>query len=88
LQGFKSQIDPEIVATAGTVVLGVTGNNAFPSPPVDLKALQAAFDDLNIRRSRTGSRRHRRDGAEEQPTRGADRAVTQAGALLLWTPLR
>ena len=47
LQGFKSQTDPQIVATAGAVLQGMTGNTAFPSPPVDLKALQAAFDDLN-----------------------------------------
>jgi len=47
LQGFKSQTDPQIVATAGAVLQGMTGNTAFPSPPVDLKALQAGFDDLN-----------------------------------------
>ncbi len=37
LQGFKSQTDPQIVATAGAVLQGMTGNTAFPSPPVDLK---------------------------------------------------
>ena len=45
--GFSRQSDQELVATAGAVIKGMTGNNAFPSPPVDLAALQAALDELN-----------------------------------------
>ena len=37
----------QLVTMAGAVVTGLTNNSAFPAPAVDLKALQAAADDLN-----------------------------------------
>ena len=33
---------------AGAVVTGLTNNPAFPAPTVDLKAVQAAVDQLNV----------------------------------------
>jgi hypothetical protein len=32
---------------AGAVIAGLTNNPSFPAPTVDLKAVQAAADDLN-----------------------------------------
>ena len=37
----------QLVSTAGAVITGLANNPAFPAPTVDLKALQAAADDLN-----------------------------------------
>lgn len=47
LTGFKGQTDQQIIATAGAVLKGLSGNPAFPSPPGELAALQSAFDELN-----------------------------------------
>jgi Fibronectin type III domain len=37
----------QLITMAGAVITGLTGNPAFPSPTVDLKAVQTAVDDLN-----------------------------------------
>ena len=37
----------QLVTVAGAVIAGLTNNPAFPAPTVDLKAVQAATDDLN-----------------------------------------
>ena len=37
----------QLVTTAGAVITGLTNNPSFPAPTVDLKAVQAAADDLN-----------------------------------------
>jgi len=37
----------QLVTMAGAVVTGLTNNPAFPAPTVDLKAVQAAADELN-----------------------------------------
>jgi hypothetical protein len=44
---LTTQSAEQLVATAATIIASLTGNAAFPSPPVDLKAVQAAIDDLN-----------------------------------------
>jgi hypothetical protein len=36
-----------ITTTAGAIIKRLTDNPFFPSPPVDLKTVQAAVDDLN-----------------------------------------
>ena len=36
-----------LITTACAIITGMTGNPAYPSPPVDLKTVQAAVDDLN-----------------------------------------
>jgi hypothetical protein len=45
--GFKKQSAEQLITMAGAVITGLTGNPAFPAPTVDLKAVQAAADDLN-----------------------------------------
>src|SRR5438876_5916376 len=45
--GFKTQSDQQIVTTASAVIKEMTGNTAFSNPPVELKAVQAAVDELN-----------------------------------------
>src|SRR5690242_13495813 len=47
LQSYNTQSDAQLVAAAGAVVQGMTGNATFASPPVELKAVQAALDELN-----------------------------------------
>jgi hypothetical protein len=44
---FKTQSAEQLVTTAGAVITGLTNNPTFPAPTVDLKAAQAAADDLN-----------------------------------------
>jgi len=44
---FKKQSAEQLVTTAGAIINGLTNNPAFQAPPVDLKAVQAAADDLN-----------------------------------------
>ncbi len=50
---FESQTDSkssqteQIGITAGVIIAGLTNNPAFPPPPVDLKTVQTAVDDLN-----------------------------------------
>jgi hypothetical protein len=43
----RSQSAEQLVAICGGIIKGLTDNPAFPSPPVDLKAVQAAVDELN-----------------------------------------
>jgi hypothetical protein len=38
--GFRSQSAEQLAATAAGIITGLTGNAAFPSPPVDLKTVQ------------------------------------------------
>ena len=45
--GFRSQSAKQLVTAAGAIISGLTGNAAFPAPPVALKTVQAAVDDLN-----------------------------------------
>ncbi len=47
VDGFRTQANEQIATVAGTIITGLTNNPAFPSPPVDLNAVQAAVDDLN-----------------------------------------
>ena len=47
LAGFKNMADPQLVTTASAVVKEMTGNAHFPNPPVDLKTLATAIDDLS-----------------------------------------
>ncbi len=44
---FLQQSAEQLVTMAGAVVTGLTNNSAFPSPTVDLKAVQSAADSLN-----------------------------------------
>ena len=44
LIGFTTAPDPVIEDTAGAVLKGMTGNAAFPHPPVAMAALEAARD--------------------------------------------
>jgi hypothetical protein len=44
---LKKQSAEQLVIMAGAVITGLTNNPAFPAPTVDLKAVQAAADDLN-----------------------------------------
>ena len=46
LQNFDRQTDTQLVTCAGTIIQGMTGSTAFASPPVELKAVQTAADDL------------------------------------------
>jgi hypothetical protein len=45
--GLLTQSAERLITTAGAIIDGLTGNPSFPSPPVDLKTVQAAVDDLN-----------------------------------------
>ena len=45
--GLRTQSAERLITTAGAVINGLTGNPSFPAPPVDMKTLQAAVDDLN-----------------------------------------
>jgi hypothetical protein len=45
--GFRLQSAEQLVTTGCTIIKGLTGNAAFPAPTVDLKAVQAAVDDLS-----------------------------------------
>ena len=46
LQNFDRQTDTQLVTCAGTIIQGMTGSAVFASPPVELKAVQTAADDL------------------------------------------
>ena len=37
----------KLIASAGAIITGLTGNPSLPSPPVDLKTVQDAVDDLS-----------------------------------------
>lgn len=41
--GFGSFTDKQLLATGGAVIAGMTGNKAFPNPPVELTALQTGL---------------------------------------------
>ena len=43
----RGQSAEQLVATCGAIIKGLTDNPAYPSPPIDLKTLQSAVDDLN-----------------------------------------
>ena len=43
----RGQSAEELVAFCGGIIKGLTDNPAYPNPPIDLKTLQAAVDDLN-----------------------------------------
>jgi hypothetical protein len=45
--GFQRYTDQEIVTLAGAVIQGMTGNAAFPNPPVELAAAQTALDEYS-----------------------------------------
>ena len=45
--GLLTQSAERLIATAGAIITGLTGNPSFPSPPVSLETVQAAVDDLN-----------------------------------------
>ncbi len=45
---FTKQSADQLVTMAGAIVTGLTDNPAFPAPTVDLKAVQAAADELNV----------------------------------------
>jgi hypothetical protein len=44
--GLRTQTVEQLINTAGSIINGMIGNPSFPSPPVDLKTVQAAVDDL------------------------------------------
>ncbi len=46
LQNFGRQTDAQLIAFTVAVIKGLTGNPALASPPVDLKVVQAAVDNL------------------------------------------
>ena len=46
LLGFTNAPDHQLEETAGAVIAGLTGNAAFPSPPVPLSDLQAALTNF------------------------------------------
>ena len=43
----RGQSAEQLLAACGGIIKGLTDNPAYPNPPVDLKTLQAAVDDLN-----------------------------------------
>jgi hypothetical protein len=45
---LMKQSADQLVTMAGAVVTGLSNNPAFPAPTVDLKAVQAAVDQLNV----------------------------------------
>ena len=47
LTGFKKLNESQLVATASSVIKGMTNNPAFATPPVDLAAVQTVIDELN-----------------------------------------
>ena len=47
LAGFRNMADQQLVTTASAVVKEMTDNANFPNPPVDLKTLATAVDDLS-----------------------------------------
>src|SRR5258706_5118795 len=45
--GFRNFSDQQLAIVAAAVLKGMTGNKAFPNPPVDLTAVQAALDEFH-----------------------------------------
>ena len=44
--GFSNFSDQQLAIVAAAVIKGMTGNKAYPNPPVDLTAAQTALDDF------------------------------------------
>ena len=44
--GLRSMSALQLATTAGSIITGLTGNPAFPTPPIGLEAVQAAVDEL------------------------------------------
>ncbi len=44
--GLRSKSAEQLATTAGGIITGLTGNPAFPTPPIELEAVQAAVDEL------------------------------------------
>ena len=44
--GLAKATDSEVIAIAGAVIAGMTGNPAFPNPPVEIAAVQSAVAQL------------------------------------------
>ena len=70
LQNFKKQNEGQLIAAAGAAIKGLTGNAVFANPPVDLKAVQTAVDDLNAAiaaqaQGGTGATAHKNNKREE-----------------------
>ncbi len=45
--GFQRYTDQQLATLAAAIIKGMTGNRAFPNPPVDFTAAQTALDDFN-----------------------------------------
>jgi hypothetical protein len=45
--GFRLQSAEQLIVTGSSIIQGLTDNTAFPTPTVDLKAVQASIDDLS-----------------------------------------
>ena len=45
--GLRTRTAEQLISTASAIINGMTGNPSFPSPPVDLKTVQEAVDDLS-----------------------------------------
>ncbi|PYS24775.1 MAG: hypothetical protein DMG11_23880 [Acidobacteria bacterium] len=45
--GFRNASDQQIAAIAAGVLEGMTGNPAFPDPPVDMMTLQTVMNEFN-----------------------------------------
>ena len=62
LLGFTNAPDHQLEETAGAVIKGLTGNAAYPTPPVQLPAVQTALTNFSaaIAAKRKVARRHPR----------------------------
>ena len=45
-RGFRNSNDQQIIATAGAVITGLTNNQAFPTPPIEVAKVQEQLDQL------------------------------------------
>jgi hypothetical protein len=45
ITGFRRSSNEQLATVAAAVIKGMTGNKAFPNPPVDLTAVQTALDE-------------------------------------------
>ncbi len=45
--GLRSKSAEQLATTAGGIITGLTGNPAFPTPPIELETVQTAIDELN-----------------------------------------
>ena len=48
LFGFSKVADAEVVSRGQSIVNGMTGNPAYPNPPIELASLKAALDSYSI----------------------------------------